>query len=359
MTRLFNRRWLLGLSLIAILSGVVLVPWLMSDDRPKRSEFIASLSFSSDNSRIAVAKLSWTYSGWKHYPADIARTISWLNVDDGRNHKILRQDSKLGEHGPAWHLLSAELTHALCNPSRDQLVTTWFESGQLAIRDGSREPIAVPAQHPAHTLSFSRSGRLLATRGGKDLTVFDLVKGSVSNRLTLTGDDVWNIFESLAFNHDENRVVLGSEVGILAWDFMKSREAVPLIERDKNSSRVKFAIAPDDTLIICSNPMVTRRDMAGSTIASLADEDGTPSISTNGEKLVVFNLMGYSVYDLATNSRILKASHEGLATAALSADGSVLAVGDVKGKVALMETKTGKRRWQSNPPGGDWPGGNK
>lgn len=118
-----------------VVMGIVLVAivWLFTQAEGCgiRYTLIETLSFSSDDSRILVAKLSArnARTPWKLYKANVSRTLSWLDVPDGRRSEIIHQDFAPGNCGTVrrmWHL---GRTSALCNPSNDQVAMSAFGGG--------------------------------------------------------------------------------------------------------------------------------------------------------------------------------------------------------------------------------------
>src|SRR5689334_23085800 len=67
---------------------------------------IESLSYSPNNARILVSKLNAVNAGtpMKAYKADVSRTLCWLDVADGKSSRVIHQDLKPGNAGPAFKL---------------------------------------------------------------------------------------------------------------------------------------------------------------------------------------------------------------------------------------------------------------
>src|SRR6185437_10449374 len=174
----------MGTALIAI--GLASV---QAEGCGRRFTMIEGLSFASGDSGILVTKLTGrdARTPFKFYKADIARTISWLEVSAGDKRGIIHQDFKPGNCGPAFHLWRAGRTTALCSPSGDQVSMSAFGGGDVTCNVGSRKSKVIPIQHRALNIAYSKSGRFLTASGRDGVTVIDTQDDAAAMQVQASG----------------------------------------------------------------------------------------------------------------------------------------------------------------------------
>lgn len=255
MPRFTLSQLLMGVALIAI----VLV-FTQTEGCGTRYTMIETLSFTSDDSQIAVTKLSArdARTPFKFYKANVARTVSWLNVADGENRGLIHQDFKPGNSGPAFQLWHVGRTSVLCNPSNDHIAMSAFGGGDVTRNVDTNKPTVVSLQHPACNIAYSKSGRLLAASGMYELTVLntedDTVKMRVqANELPFLGASL------MSFANDESQLIQVGDSGVHVWDIPTAAHRSTVIQGYEPWINA-IAVTPDNNLIVCSNDWVRRYD---------------------------------------------------------------------------------------------------
>ncbi len=342
-------------SLTQLLMGVLFVAIVLCFSQTEgfdvRFSAIESLSFSSNDSRIAVAKLDARRAGdlFKMYKADVSRTVSWLDGPTGDHAGLIRQDLKAGNCGPAGHLWRLGRTTVLCDPSSDQVVMTEFGGGDLIRFQGTNLPSVTRLQHKAERICYSRSGRLLAAVGEGRLTVFDTQNNTVKMQAPLIDMDWYG--GKMSFTDDESRIILVADSGLCLWDVSSPVHRSYAIQGlDQPVDAIE--ITPDDHLVVCTRAWVRRYDLCGCYLDSFSDEGAHAcALSREGNRLAICTNQKITVYDLSSNSIASSWLFRAASALALSSTGDSLAVGDRGGRVTLFDTSTGFRRWDAIPSG--------
>jgi len=357
MPRFTLTQLLMGTALIAI--GFALV---RSEGCGRRHARIESLSFSSDDSRIAVVKWNWRtfrrggFTGV--HTANACRTISWLDSASGKLGETIQQDLRRGHLGIPLMFWFISATPALFDPGGESI--TAIECGGKIMRAiGSASETVVPTLNRVFNLAYSPSGRFLAASGWGEMAVLDTRRNSVVMRVPAESHP--SIDGCLmAFSIDDEIIVTASRTAVHVWDIATSSELSTFL-KDSGSRISSISVLPDQTVIVCTDHWVRRFDMAGNTVAEITSERGdTCSAASDGSRLAVCNFMDdtVSIYDLNSNALVYKLPI-GVPTIAMSSDGGLLALGDFRGQVTLIDAASGSTLWTSSPPGRirwAWPG---
>lgn len=336
---------LMGTALIATLLGFV-----QTEGCGTRRTMIESLSFVSDDSRIVVSKLACRDARipFKCYKADVSRTISWLDAC-GEDHGIIQQDFKPGNCGPAFHLWWVGRTSVVPHPSNGHVAICTFGGGDVTCKLDNGKSAAMPLQHPVSNISYSPSGRFFAGSGMDEVIVLDTQDNTIALRVQTFGLPFLSA-SLMAFTTDETDIVVADSSGVLVWDIVTSTRVSTVIRGGEPRINA-IAVAPDNTLIACSDDWVRRYDFAGQVVAAIADHGAhSCCVSTDGNRLAVCGEGQLTVYDLVSNNVLRSLPFQGVTALAISSSGDELAVGDCKGCVTLIDTATGARQWCSNPP---------
>jgi WD40 repeat protein len=313
---------------------------------------IETLSFSSDDSRIAVTKLNARDARipGKIYKADVSRTVSWLDAATGASRGLIHQDFKPGKYGPAFHLWRVGRASAICNPSNDQIAISAFGGGEVIRNVDTAKPTVVSLMHPACNIAYSNSGRLLAASGRYQLTVLDTASDTVVMRVQ-TDDHPFLGASLMSFTTDDARIIVCGDRGVHVWDIATAKQRSTIIQG--REPWIEFiAAAPNDNVVVGADGWVRRYDFDGNVVAAL-DNRGADvcAISSDGNRLAISGGDELTIHDLDSNKVLRSLSVPWVTALALSSSGDQLAVGDYDGRVTLIDTRTGKRRWVSNPPG--------
>lgn len=347
MPRFTLSQLLMGVALIAII-----LAFTQTEGCGTRYTMIETLSFTSDDSRIAVTKLNArdARTPLKFYMANVARTISWLNASDGVNRGLIHQDFKSGNRGPAFQFWRVGRTSVLCNPSNDHVAMSAFGGGDVTRSVDTSKPTVVNLQHSACNIAYSKSGRFLAASGMYELTVLGTEDETVKMRVQANGLPILGA-SLMSFSNDESRLIEVSHSGVHVWDIPTSAHRSTVIQGLEPWINA-IAVTPDDNLIVCSDDWVRRYDFTGQIVATLSEKGAyLCSIANGAERLSICADGELRVYDLNSNAVLRSMSFQGATALAMSSTGEGLAVGDYNGRVALIDTATGVQRWNATPLG--------
>lgn len=336
----------MGIALAAIIFA-----FAQSEGWGTRFEMIETLSFSADDSWIAVTKLAGrdAETPWKFYKANVSRTVCRLNSVNGKLRDVVHQDFKPGNRGPAFGLWWVGRTSVLVNPSNDQLAMSEFGGGSVVFGIDTAKPLKVSLQFDACNIARSRTGRFLAASGRDLVAVIDTFSNTVA--MEIQSDDSAFLGASLMdFTHDETRLVVAGSSGVDVWEIATSKQISTVIDGHEPNVYA-ISVASDNTLIVCSDNWIRRYTLAGKVVATLATRGAQLcDISDNGISVAAREDGELTIYDLRSNKQMKRFSLGGVSTLVLSSDGQMMAVGDFNGQVALIETTGGSRRWQVSPP---------
>jgi hypothetical protein len=347
MPRFSHSQLLMGTAFIAII-----LVFIQTEGRGRPCTMIEAISFSSDDSRIAVTKLNArdARTPMKIYKENVARTVSWLDASAGTNRGFIHQDYEVGNCGPAFRFWQVGRTSVLCNPSNDQVAMSAFGAGNVTRNVGTEKPVVVPLQDPACNIVYSESGRYLAASGRWELTVLDTQNDTIAMHIQANGLPFLSA-SLMSFADDDTRLVVAGDSGVHVWDIPTATQVSTVIQGLEPWIN-GIAVAPDDNLIVCSDDWVRRYDFAGQVVATLADKRSyLCSIASDGSRLAIAHDWEVTIYDLTSNKVLRSLSFQYATALALSSTGDQLAVGDGHGHVALVDTATGARQWHSNPAG--------
>jgi WD40 repeat protein len=341
--------------LMATALVVILALFPQTEGRGRRFTMVECVSFSSDGSRIVVSKLNAhdAQTPMKLYKADVSRTLSLIAASTGTTDAIVHQDLKPGNCGAAFGVWWEGRTSAVINPNNDRVVTHDFGGGNLRQygRDGQAEPIGGEFDHPAFNIAMSKSGQLIAASGRYGLTIFD-AKANKNVMRAKISDLPFLKASLLAFSSDETRIAVASGDGLHLWDIATGTRSSTIVEELRVWIKA-MAMAPDDTLLVCSDEGVRRYDVSGRVVSTLTDSKNVYicCVSNDGRQAALIEDGNVLIFDLPT-AKSTNALLMGSATAlAFSPDAQSLAVGDYEGMVSLIDLSTAKRRWMTSPPG--------
>ena len=312
---------------------------------------IEAISFSSDDSRITVATLNGrdARTPGKLYMADLSRTISWLNVSTGHDCRIVHEDFSAGNRGPAFRFWRLGRTSALCNPSTDHIAMSAFGGGDVTLDADSGKPVVIALRRPAFNIAYSKSGRYLAASGMDELTVLDTYTGAVAMQVE-TRDEPFLSASQMSFSDCGTHVVVAGSWGVHVWDVPTSTRLSAIF--DGPEPRVNdISVAPDDTVIVCSDDWIRRYTFAGELLTTLGHTGAyLCCVSADGQTLAVGSEGQLATYDVGHSRLIRTLPFDGATALAVSSDGNHIAVGDYRGNVTLVDVKTGKRQWIAHLP---------
>lgn len=317
-----------------------------------RYKMIESLSFSHDDSAIAVSKLNArdARTPSKCYKANVSRTVSLLDVSTGNSRGPIHQDFEAGNCGPAFVVWRMGRTSVLFNPANDHLAMSAFGGGHVTRNVGTAETTVLPFEYPIYNIAYSKSGRFLAASGRDHVSVLDTQNDTAVMQVEASGDGFLDA-SLMAFSNDDRQIYVAGMLGVDAWDIATSTHHSTVFKVTEHSIQA-IATAPDDTLVVCTDDWIRRYELTGQVVATLSDsETCVCSVGGNGNRLAVSTPGEVTIYDLRSDSIAHSLPFRGATAVALSSTGDQLAVGDFRGRVTLIDTETGEHRWNSDPPG--------
>ncbi len=352
-------------SLMQLFMGTTLVSILLAYTQVggcgRQINVIECVSFSSDGSRIVVSELSARDSPQnpgKGYWADVSRTVSLLDASKGTSEGIVRQDFKPGVCGPMFGLWRTNRASAVFCPRLELIVALDFGGGNITYYDPDlqQKPIVTQLQRPAANFAVSRYGQLVAASGGDEIAIFEVKTNNAVMRIQAT-DLPYFGSSLLAFSNDESRIAVVSNAGIHVWDIATGAQSSTVFQ-GLNPLVHTIAMAPDETLLVCSGEWIRRYDFSGNLVSTLSNlKSGRGCRVSRDGRMAAFIEDGNVVIHYLLSENECKSVPFGFATALeFSPDSQSLAIGDYEGKVTLIDVHTGICRWSSSPTDGrDWP----
>lgn len=348
MSRFAISQLLIGVSLAAIL--VVVYQSRRSEDR---HEMIESLSFSQDNSQVLAVQLSRSeakplFSNDKQV-IKIARTVSMLDAETGKPKEILDHATREGDLGVSMRSWGRRRTSAVCNPSNDNIAIADLGGGSVSCIPGNGPIIKLEFTRPANTIAVSKSGRLVAASGLGQISVFETATKVVRRQIEMQDHPEINA-PLVTFTNDEAFVLQLTATEVLIHDFVGWSQQSKVIQGDGVIFQ-SLAVAPDDSLIVCSNRWVKRFNTEGEVIAELLGAAAWDCVvNPAGNQVALLSEETIHLVDLATNEQTGSLPYLGATAVAFSGDGQSLAIGDSEGRVSVIDAVTLDSRWQARAP---------
>lgn len=350
-------QFLMGISFVAITVGLI-----QSEGCGTPREMIDGLSFTSDDSRIATTKVTYRieYGRMRALVADVGRTVSWLDAVDGANLDIIYQDYRPGVRDLGIRLRGLRLpfrqpaqTCVVCNPISDHVALTSDNSREVVVNVDTEKPTRLRVPHEATNLAFSKSGQFLAVSGPNNITLINTEDETVKSCIRTDGSAFIDAC-LMSFSHDETRL---AHAGMFEA-YVSSVASGTLLTTVLDQAGLfrpginAIAVAPDDTLVVCSEKWVRRYDFVGQHFSTIAETGASfCAMTSDGSKMAIASGTEIKVYDLNSNEIVGSLSVGGISALAISSQGEQLAVGDDNGSVHLFDVETGTRKWIANPPG--------
>jgi WD40 repeat protein len=348
-----SSRWTLSGLIMATTFVAIMSVFTQSEGCGRRFERIECISFSADGSRIAVSKLNGRYVPfYGNYMADVVRTISLLNAENGDAISVIHQAVRNGHVGPGLNLWRQGLTSVLYNPLNDRVIAQEFGGGAILQlpADGGAPRILNSLTHCSINLALSRSGRLVVAMGDEDeFSVLDTVNDT--QVLHIKGSE--SLIASIS--EDESAVVSVNYSGVYVWDIrtgtLKSIVFQTPVPHRWDPAINGIAFLPDDSVIIGSQDWIRSYNLCGQVVATIAaGKFDSFVLSNDGARIAALRDGNIETYDVATLQRLMRIRSDAGTCLAYSPNNMHVAVGGLDGTVALVDTSAGKRKWISRPP---------
>ena len=321
----------------------------------QQCSMLECVSFSSDGSQICVSRLDGRDANTpgKLYTADVSRVVSLLSVADGEIKRVVHRDFRSGNCGPAFKLWRVGRTSAEFNPDTEGVVVHAFGGGDLtryAATDSS-QPVTIRLSNRARNIVVSRTGRFIAASGDYFVSIVDGRTNQVIKRIE-TEDLPFLHASLLAFSHDETRLVVAGLAGIHVWDIQGEAQPSTVVQGPEPWINA-IAVAPDDTVLVCTDDGAHVYDFHGTLASTLVDQSACYAgrVSPDGRAAALVQDRRVLVVDLATGSVSHKLTLGWAPALAFSPDSQKLAVGLRHGRVSMIHLSTGAKFWTATPPG--------
>ncbi len=364
--------------------GAALAPilWMLlhAEGCGRQYEFVESVSFSPDGSRILVTNLTAkdANASGKIYKANVARTISLIDVTTRRTERV-HEDFRPGNCGPALHLFRPRRMTAAYNSADDSIVIQEFGGGAIELHptDRSSAVQTVNLNHDSLNIALSKSGNLLAASYTPDLSVWDTMRKRLRFHVRERG--VHDIRASVvAFSPDESLLatldeyyvqVDGSPLPLTGAWAARTVSRVNVRDTKNGSNTVTFDVAdydraydidffPDNTLLICSDKWVRRYDLSGNVLQTVADAQDVRvgSVSDDGRFVAVAVLdeaktRSVRIFDLCERTELTIPRQGNTWALAFSPDGRDIVHAGSGGIVTSTQVSSGKQNWSIQAPG--------
>ncbi len=348
MSRFLTVSVIVTITVIAIVVGV-------SQFRGCDSRFlmIDSLAFTPDDSLVTVAKVAVEddQTAFKRYFINPVRTVSQLAVINGTLQTILQEDFEPGTQGILRRWSYPGRMSVCTSPASGLVAVTAFDGNEVTYGAGRWNSKVIHLEHGPHNITFSSSGRYLAASGNCEVSILDTSTGKIVTRIALPeGDPPFIEASFISFADDEIRIVIASAQDVSMWNILTGTKEATIVDGGAHGFYA-MAVAPNDTLVLCTYDGVKRYDFTGRIVATLGQAPRKLCcLSADRSRLAVYGHPHLEVYNLKSNVLQMTFAKRDVTAIALSSDGSQMAVGDELGQVSLLNLKDGTRKWRSSPP---------
>lgn len=359
-SRMSANSWLPRFGLAQLLMAVALIAILLAFSQVEgcgqHFSRIECVSYSPSGAQIVVSRLDArdSMTPMKLYLADVSRTVSILDAKTGSTIRIVKQDLRPGNCGPAFHLWRAHRT-SVTFQSENEIVVQEFGGGTLAVyaADGVRPSRQFKSlSQPAANIAMSRDGSLLVAGGMHGVSIIDFKSDSLIQGFQ-ADDDPFLGSPILSISRDNRRLAVAGYDGVqlLGADTQgKFSERVFTLD-DADIHIRALAFFPDGSLLVATNEWLRQYGDSGKMIRSITDGSTVYACSTSsdGTQVAAYGDSGTQIYDASSGKLIHTLDH--LACLAFAPGEHDLACADRGGTVKLVDTDTGRILWATTAPG--------
>src|SRR5688572_12263050 len=176
-TKSFQPRFALAQLFWVIALIAILLAFSQTEGCGEHLSKIECIGFSPCGSRIVVSRLDArdSMTSGKFYKANVSRTISILDANTGSVIRVVKQDLRAGNCGPAFHFWRAGRSSVAFH-GESQIVVLEFGGGSVTLcaGDDARPSRTLKAlSHPAANVCMSGDGSLLVAGGAGALSIID------------------------------------------------------------------------------------------------------------------------------------------------------------------------------------------
>lgn len=327
-----------------------------ADSAGEKLTIIESMSFANDNSRIVVAKLTARSVLVHDVPCrqNIRRTISIVSVNDGTCSRPIADDWERGVTRFSSSIWCRGRQSVLFVPNTGQVISTAFGYVDSLHLNLEKQPAGTTQLgHPASHIAVSNSGELVAVSGSDSLTVLNTQSRSVALECNSRIPPVPMLFgRIIAFSPGDQIVAVAGVDRIECWD-IKAQQLVAMISPPVDSMISSIAFGRNKTVFVSSGRWTRQYDFSGKQVESFLENGGCGYCYSSSDGNRLATLGNTKLRTFATNPKIQLAEVEvsDATVAAISPDGSLVAVGDQRGIVSLFEFETGNLVWTTEVAG--------
>ncbi|MFO0975372.1 MAG: WD40 repeat domain-containing protein [Planctomycetaceae bacterium] len=327
----------------------ILLLWFTADSGGRLLTTIDSLCFSPDGASLIVSRLDGrdAEAPLRHCFANLARTITELDVSTGDREHVIRSDFDPGPCGVAPGRWGIGRICCLAGFSDGQMLCTTFGGGKVLTSGFS---LSEAPTHSVLHLVRSPTGRYVAACGENQISLFDLTQKRIVKRIV-----VWERpflrTPLAAFSTDEARLFYAGATSVGVLDLQTHKQQKISIALG-DAPITSFAVAKDDSLIVCNEHWARRFDTNGKLLAELSDKGARLcAISADGAFFAVASDDCIATFDLGSSVPQHCHSCQFCTALACSTDGSMLAFASRDDAVHLLDARTGRVRWAKSVPG--------
>ena len=329
---------------------------------------IGSVEFSPDGKRLAVAKYNARDANTplKLYMTDLLCTISVVNVESQRAEKVIEQTTKPGNQGPAFMLFEYAGNCLAFGPDENTLLVVEYGGGhvnQYDLTSGQKQSVFVFPVKDALALTLSRDRTLLATGHPWGVALWNARSGKRLWKI-VTPDMPFIHTPITAVSFDNRVVATAGSSGVWLWNASDGTSRGFLRGLTPEFEVESLVYSPTDDRIAIGLGCEVRVYESGKLRFSKGLTSGQQLIrilafSPDGQRVAAALGNDVVVLDSFTGKQLATMHRDHYCTSlAYAPDGTMLAVGDDAGQVALWTpTASGPPTMVAIPGGAghSWP----
>jgi WD40 repeat protein len=311
---------------------------------PESWNCVCALSFSPDNQMLAVG----TYSGkqfnedFRWQIGDLHQTVALFDAKTGHSAGSLVDLM----HSGSWAGLPSKITGQFLtfSPSQTTAAVGSWDGTVTFWNVMSGNPIGSIQTGLPHitTIDYSGNGRIFAAGYHCWLTVWNSETGLKVNELAVSGT-----IRSIALSPDGDFVAIGydGEEGTELWDVQtgERRETLPI-----HNTVASLRFSPDGrTLAIAGEKSLNLWNIKGhSKCLEIQEQIGSLAFSRDGRTLITAGAGAITFWntEMARSNAIIRPTAKVVAFSS-SADGALIAIGDITGSVSVWDVTSGAQLW--------------
>ncbi len=342
------RQFTLTQLLMAVWLVAIGLTFLRAEGCGQRFTMVGCLAFSPDGKHLAVARYDAhdARTPMKCYKANVCRTVSVLDVTTGSTERIVEQDLRRGNKGPAFGLWWLGRNSIGFGATSKALLVQQFGGGEVRLynRDSEkwRRPFAGNNQHSMN-MAISADGTILATGHWDGAALWDVASGE-KLQLIATQASPFLGGPLLVISADNKMLATADYASVRLWNVTDGsrRDAAPELSDPRESEALAFSPVGQTIAVACRGGLHVY-DLENSQNTELLSGMWVSRIafSPDGKTVAAAHDDGVRLIDVATGQTLGDISCEGsVSSIGYSPDGELIAVGDHSGDLTLYDAAT-------------------